>query len=123
MHRRPPQAQAMPTRHQTQCIGGFQNKGVQALKAAPAQLVSGLGKTTIRDATRPVTILGQAAKEGVEQDLLGRPAHGQQRTNQLWQRKLAIAGEGFGKVKMPRIGGELRRVNALGELGEKSIKG
>ncbi len=64
------QTQTMPAWHQTQCIGSFHNKGVQALKACPGQLVSGLGKTAIRNTTLPVTVLGQAAKEGVEHDLL-----------------------------------------------------
>ena len=50
-------------------------------------------------------------------------SHGQQRANQLWQWQLAIAGKGFGKLKMPRIGSELKRVDALNELGEKSAKG
>jgi hypothetical protein len=36
---------------------------------------------------------------------------------------LAITGKGFGKLKMPRIGSELRRVDALGELGEKGAEG
>ena len=116
----------MPARHQTQCIGRFHDKGVQALQAAPGQLVSGLGKTTIRNTTRPVAVLGasyQRTSQRVEHELLRRPAHGQQRANQRWQWQLAIAGKGFGKLKMPRIGSELKRVDALNELGEKSAKG
>ena len=56
-------------------------------------------------------------------DPLQRRAHGQQGADQLWQWQLAIAGKGSGKLKMPRVGSELRRVDALGELGEKGAEG
>jgi hypothetical protein len=64
------QTQTVPTRYQPECIGSFDHKGVQLLQARPSQLVPGLGKTTIRNATLPITINRQTAIEGIEHDLL-----------------------------------------------------
>lgn len=64
------QTQTVPTRNQAQRIGGFDHKGVQVFQASPRQLVAGLGKTPIRNATLPITVNRQTAVEGIEHDLL-----------------------------------------------------
>ena len=109
----------MPTRYQAQRIGSFDHKGVQVLQASPGQLVSGLGETTVRNATLPVTVNRQAAIEGIEHDLLRGRTHREQSANQLGQRQLVGAGESCGELRMTGIGEELSRIDALSELGEK----
>jgi len=39
------------------------------LQATPGQFVSGLGETTVRNATQPVTVNRQSAKEGIKHAL------------------------------------------------------
>jgi len=113
------QSQTVPTRYQAQCISSFDHKGVQVLQASPGQLVPGLGETTVRNATLPVTINRQAAEEGIKHDLLrGRP-HREQSANQLGQRQLVGAGKGCGEFRMTSIGEELDRIDALSELRKK----
>jgi hypothetical protein len=55
------------------------------------------GKASVRYAAMEITIVTQATKEGVQHDLLGCTAHGQQGGDQTWQRQLARAGEGVWK--------------------------
>lgn len=67
-----------------------------------------------------MAVLAQAAKERIEHDLLRLAPHGQQSPEKARQWKFARACEGVGELNMPRLNGELRGVDFLGELGEQA---
>ena len=60
------------------------------MQGIPIQMTASLGKGAVRDTahmseTSPITIAGQAAKEAIEQDLLGRAALADQGQDELGQ--------------------------------------
>ena len=93
------------------------------LHGAPRQTVARFGKAAIRDQALPIAIFTEATKEGVEHDLLRLAPHGQQSADKSGEREFARTGEGVGKLEVPCIGGKLRRVDSLRELGEKTTEG
>jgi hypothetical protein len=79
----------MPALNEPQAISRLNDKGVESLKCIPGQVITRFGKAPIRYATMKVAVFTQAAKEGIEHDLLRGASHGQQRTDQAWQGQFA----------------------------------
>lgn len=76
------------------------------------------GESPVGHATMPITALSQTTEEGVKHDLLCLASHRQKGADEAGQWQLSTARASVGDLKMPRIGGKLRRDDSLRELGE-----
>jgi hypothetical protein len=92
------QAQALPTRDQASSVDSGQQMVIEPGQRRSVQPSTGLREGPIGDNPHQWTIATEAAEEGIEQHLLGRRAHAQQRRHQCGQRQAACAGEGAGAV-------------------------
>jgi hypothetical protein len=73
--------------------------------------------------TSPITITGQAAKEAIEHDLLGRAALADQGPDEMGQGQFAAAREGAGVLGKPCGLGEGVAVDVLAQVTEKMREG
>ncbi len=71
----------------------------------------------------PITIPGQAAKEAIEHDLLGRSALADQGPDEMGQGPFAAAREGAGVLGKPRELGEGIAADVLAQVGKQVCKG
>lgn len=69
--------------------------------------------------TSPITIAGQAAKEAIEHDLLGRATLADQGADEVGQGQFAAAREGVGVLGKPCGLGEGIAVDVLAQVTEK----
>lgn len=71
----------------------------------------------------PITITGQASKEAVEHDLLGRSTLADQGADEVWQGQFAAAREGVGVLSQPGGLGENIALDVLAQVTEKMREG
>jgi hypothetical protein len=114
-----------PARHQG--ISAGEQARIQAMQGIPIEVAAGLGKGALRDTAHmsestqrsPINITGQAGKEAIEHDLLGRATLADQGPDEVGQGQFAAAREGVGVLGKPCGLGEGIAVDVLAQVTEK----
>ncbi|OBQ27881.1 MAG: hypothetical protein AN485_24260, partial [Anabaena sp. MDT14b] len=114
---------ALPARHHAGALGMGEHLVVQGRQCRHVQMRTRLGKRAVADTTHHGCRVAHGAEHRVEQALLRRCPHAQQRGDQGRKRQLAPAREGAGEIGVPRRLREGVRVQGLGELQQQRLDG